>query len=228
VSVPWSWGSRITDQLIWDGLCSVEHLFEGSLLDLGCGMKPYKGLLGTRVRRWVGLDFASTPSGRSAATVFGSALELPFGQGTFDTILSTQVLEHVPRPEDLMREAYRVLRCGGYLVLTAPQTGPLHEEPNDFFRYTCHGLRYMAEQTGFRVIRIKPLGGAIATVCQMIVWHLNWLRRTPPIGAALHSGTSMGVAWLALGLDHPSWRYGGGAMKDTLNWLVVATKSPRW
>lgn len=224
MSAPWSWGSKITDQLILDGLRSVEHLFEGSVLDLGCGMRPYQELLGTRVRRWVGVDFASTASGRSAATVFGSALELPFGERSFDTILSTQVLEHVPRPENLLREAYRVLRPGGYLVLTAPQTGPLHEEPHDFFRYTCYGLRFLLEQAGFRVIRIKPLGGAIATVCQMTVWHVNWLRRIPLVGGALRSGATMGLAWLALRLDNLSWRYGDGAMKDTLNWLVVATR----
>ncbi len=224
MKLPWTWGSKITEQLIWDGLHSVKHLLVGNLLDLGCGTKPYKTLSGENGARWIGLDYKNTPSGRSAADVFGSALDLPFGTGTFDTILSTQVLEHVPRPHALIREAHRVLKPGGHLVLTAPQTNPLHEEPSDYFRYTCHGLRSLAEQVGFRVVHIRPLGGAIATVGQLVVWHCNWIRRVPGIGPTLQKLLNACLAWAVLKLDRLSPAYGGGAMKDTLNWLLVARK----
>jgi SAM-dependent methyltransferase len=222
VKVPWSWGFKISEQLIWDGLYSFEHLYVGRLLDLGCGMKPYEKVLGAQVDWWIGIDFESTPSGRSAANVFGSVLELPFATATFETILSTQVLEHVPRPQDLLHEAHRVLKPGGHLLLTAPQTNHLHEEPHDYFRFTCHGLRLLAVHAGFDVLEVKPLGGAIATVGQMIVWHLNWLRRIPVLGYFLSRAVNASVAWTTLKLDRLSLVYGRGAMKDTLNWLLVA------
>src|SRR2546425_12982585 len=155
-------------------------------------------------------------------TLFRS--HLPFRTATFDTILSTQVLEHVRQPDSLLREAYRVLRLGGHLVLTAPQINPLHEEPHDYFRYTCHGLRSLAEEAGFSVLQVTALGGAIATIGQMIVWHSNWVQRIPVIGPALHKGVNAGLACITLGLDRLSPVYGGGAMKDTLNWLLVARK----
>ena len=222
--LPWSWGSRITDHLLSQGLRSVKPLVRGQLLDVGCGMKPYQKLFEGAVDRWVGIDFMTTPSGPSAANVFGSALRLPFASNKFDTVLSTQVLEHVSQPADLIREAYRVLKGGGHLILTAPQTNPLHEEPHDYFRYTCHGLRSLAEQAGFHVVEIRPLGGAIATIGQMIVWHSNWVRRIPGIGVTVSKGLNASIAWGALKLDRFSLVYGGGAMKDTLNWLMVARK----
>ncbi len=72
MKLPWSWGSKISEQLICDGLQSIRHLFVGRLLDLGCGMKPYRLTFGGDADRWIGLDFATTPSGRPAADVFGS------------------------------------------------------------------------------------------------------------------------------------------------------------
>jgi len=224
MKVPWSWGSKISEQLACDGLETVKGFFVGSLLDLGCGKKPYEGSLGGQVSRWIGLDFEITVSGRSAADVFGSALDLPFGPATFDTVLSTQVLEHVPRPQDLVREAWRVLKPGGHFVLTAPQTNFLHEEPHDYFRYTCYGLRALSEEAGFRVLQLRPLGGAIATVGQMIVWHLSWVRRIPGIGTTLSKVVNTILAWSVLHLDRLSVAYGGGALKDTLNWLLIAQK----
>lgn len=225
VKLPWGWGSKISEQLLWDGLGSIKHLLVGRVLDVGCGMKPYQRLFGGDADLWIGIDFANTPSGRSAANVFGSAMEIPFAASTFDTLLSTQVLEHLPRPESLLREAHRVLKPGGYIVLTAPQTNPLHEEPHDYFRYTCHGLKSLADQAGLHVVEIRPLGGAIATVGQMMVWHLSWLRRIPGIGSIVGYCVNACAAWITLKLDRLSPIYGGGAMKDTLNWLLVARKS---
>jgi SAM-dependent methyltransferase len=221
---PWSWGLKVTEQLLWEGLETVKTFFQGDLLDIGCGMKPYQPLLGQQVRRWIGLDFAITPSGHSKADVFGSALALPFKTECFDAVLCTEVLEHVPRPDRLFQEAYRVLKPGRPLVLTAPQTSPLHEEPHDYFRYTGYSLRFLAEQAGFHVVEVKPLGGAITTVCQMLVWHLNWLRRIPLLGSGISKFVNASLAWMALKLDWLSPIYGGGAIKSTLNWLLVARK----
>lgn len=217
MKLSWSWGKKITEQLIWDGLHSVKHLLVGSLLDLGCGMKPYRTLSGENAARWIRLDYKNTPSGRSAADVFGSALDLPFRTATFDRILSTQVAGARTPATPAHPGSPPSLRPGGYHVLTALQTSPLHKEPDDYFRYTCHGLRYLAEQAGFRVAHLRPLGGVIATVGQLVVWHCNRVRRIPGIGPTPHKLVNAGLARTVLKLDRFSPVYGGGAMKDTLN-----------
>lgn len=221
---PWTWGSKISRQLLLDGLRLTKVHFRGVVLDIGCGSKPYQGELGGSVSQWLGVDFADTPSGHSAADVFADALELPFATGVVDTVLSTQTLEHVREPSRFLQEAQRVLRNGGYLVLSAPQTNHLHEEPHDFFRFTSHGLRLLAEGAGLEVLETRALGGAIATVGQMLVWHMNWMRRIPVVGAALFPALNAALAWAVLTLDRVSHMYGGGAMKDTINWLLIARK----
>jgi SAM-dependent methyltransferase len=223
----WGWGSKVSAQLLVDGLKSVDGLFRGSVLDLGCGMKPYQATLGSHVSRWVGVDHERTPSGRSKADVFGSAMAIPFASGRFDLVLCTQVLEHVPKPVELLCEVHRVLKPGGVVVLTAPQTNPLHEEPHDYHRFTCHGLQWLAQDAGFTAIETRPLGGAIATVGQMFIWHLSWLARFPVIGKSVHMLVNGMLAWIVLRLDPWSPRLGPGGSKDTINWLLVAYRPRR-
>lgn len=219
-AVPWSC-SKISEQLLLDELAGVADRVGGVALDLGCGTKPYERLLGARVRRWIGLDFAATPSGPSKADVFASALEVPFKSCTFDVVLSTQMLEHVPRPEILFGEIRRILKPGGKLILTVPQITPLHEEPHDYYRFTCHGLRFLASQAGLEVVCVSPFGGAVATAGQMILWHSNFLRRFPLVGPTIADCFNLGRGWMVLKLDRVSRVYGDGAMKDTLGWLLV-------
>ena len=222
--IPWAWGSKVSEQLILDGLTSVRDAFKGDVLDLGCGTKPYQAALGAGVRRWVGLDQCVGRHGSRSADVVASVLELPLRSGRFDAVLCTQVLEHVAAPAAVFQESFRVLRPGGVLVLTTPQTNPLHEEPDDYFRYTVYGLRALAQAAGFRVVECKPLGGAIATVGQMIIWHLNFVRALPVLGRTLSSGTNAALAWLTLALDRQPLLRRPGASKDTLNWLLVAAR----
>ena len=73
-------------------------------------------------------------------------------------MLSIQVIEHTPRPQALMSEMARVLRPGGLLILSAPFSGRLHEEPYDFFRYTPHGLRSMCDEAGLEVTEVHGQG----------------------------------------------------------------------
>lgn len=141
----------------------------GTVLDIGCGMKPYRDLF-TEVHRYVGIDM---PAEGSAATfaidVYGDATRLPIRDSSADGILCSEVLEHLPEPAAFMCEAARVLRPGGHLLLTTPQTWGLHEEPRDFFRYTKYGLMHITTAAGLKVIEVEPTTGLWGTFTQRVV-----------------------------------------------------------
>jgi SAM-dependent methyltransferase len=73
-------------------------------------------------------------------------------------VINIQVLEHTPQPRRLIAEMARVLKDDGLLILAAPFSFRLHEEPNDFFRYSPHGLRAMCEQSGLVVDHVEQVG----------------------------------------------------------------------
>jgi SAM-dependent methyltransferase len=82
---------------------------------------------------------------------------LPFEVASFDTVVCTEVLEHVPEPAQVVREIARVLKPNGYVILTTPLYYPIHEEPYDFFRFTPFGLRHPFNEAGLEVTRIDPM-----------------------------------------------------------------------
>ncbi|HEY3235718.1 MAG TPA: class I SAM-dependent methyltransferase [Polyangiaceae bacterium] len=84
---------------------------------------------------------------------------LPFPDASFDTVLCVQVLEHTPRPADLVMELARVLKNDGVLILSAPFSFRLHEEPHDYFRFSPHGLRELCARAGLEIVHIEPMGG---------------------------------------------------------------------
>jgi SAM-dependent methyltransferase len=160
---PWSDAHKLSRDNIARLVGTAAPYVSGDLLDVGCGMKPYEALLGGRTTSWMGIDFVESASGQTRADVFGSALDMPFADESFDTVLCTQVAEHVPEPARLFAECARVLRPSGTLILTTPQTEEMHEQPHDYFRYTRYGLQYLAQTHGFQVIALQPFGGAVQT-----------------------------------------------------------------
>src|SRR5262249_41741994 len=138
---------------------------EGRVLDIGCGLQPYRKLLGPMVTEYVGLDRVSP---FAVPDVEGDARALPFGDRSFDSVLCTQVLEHVVDPRATLREIGRVLRSGGRLVLTCPGTWPAHEVPHDYWRFTRWGLEHLFDEAGFASYAIRAEGGTWATIGQML------------------------------------------------------------
>jgi len=135
----------------------------GRLLDVGCGDKPYEHLFTPYVSAYVGVEHeatfgATSASARDKADVRYSGARMPFDDATFDTVLSVQVLEHTPDPQALVSEMARVLRPGGLLILSAPFSFRLHEEPHDYLRFSPHGLRLLCERAGLIIEEIAPHG----------------------------------------------------------------------
>jgi SAM-dependent methyltransferase len=150
--------------LLLEQLRTVAPQASGRLLDVGCGDKPYEHLFRPFVSEYIGVEHAAT-FGRTSASQAGQpdvlydGVSLPFDDASFDTVLSVQVLEHTDEPQRLLEEMSRVLRPQGLMILSAPFSFRLHEEPHDFFRYTPHGLRAMCEKAQLEVIDVQPQGG---------------------------------------------------------------------
>jgi SAM-dependent methyltransferase len=162
----------------------------GRLLDIGSGTKPYADLARPHVSEHVGLDHEKTLHDKREIDLVGTAYDIPAEDASYDTILCTDVLEHLEEPARALAEAHRVLRPGGFAIYTVPLFWHLHEEPRDFYRYTNHGLRYLFESAGFEVVEIQPLCGFVATFSQELVY---WVWRFAP-GNRLHP-----LRWLLLG-----------------------------
>ena len=95
----------------------------------------------------------------SKIDVCADLCRIPVASGKVDLVISTQVLEHVPNPGQVLLEIARILRPGGRLLLTAPQGWHEHQQPHDYFRFTRYALRNLIEEAGFREVEIQPLGG---------------------------------------------------------------------
>lgn len=150
--------------LVVRALKSVAPLSHGRLLDVGCGDKPYLEIFAPYVSEYLGVEHEASFRQTASATrtggpdVFYDGKRLPFADGEFDTVLSVQTLEHTPKPQALLREMARVLHPNGVLLLSAPFSFRLHEEPQDYFRYSPHGLRALCAEAGLVVERCEAMG----------------------------------------------------------------------
>jgi SAM-dependent methyltransferase len=154
------------------------HLFKGKLLDIGCGKMPYRNLVKekSKIREYIGIDLEN-------ALIYNENVKpdytwdgekLPFKNNEFETVLMIEVLEHVPKPEVTIKEAFRVLEEGGLIFFTVPFLWPLHEIPKDEYRYTPFALHRILKLSGFKEIEIHATGGWDASLAQMLGL---WVRR---------------------------------------------------
>lgn len=202
------------------GIGRVAPRASGRLLDIGCGVKPYRALFPS-VTRYIGIERPGTLSKSGVVDVWADALALPFADGSFDSVLCSEVLEHVPEPGRLFAEAARVLTPGGTLILSTPQTWGVHEPPHDYYRFTRFGLEHLARQGGFEVLEITPTCGAAATLGQRIsafVFYGTGAYRVPPLNLLVRPFLAVGqLVWSGLDRIHP-WH------GDPLDHVLLARK----
>lgn len=151
---PWHFQWLSTLHLVRD-LRRILPGVEGRVLDLGCGLQPYRTMLG-RATTYTGADISAKPG--TDTVVFEPGKQLPFADDSFDAVLCTQVLEHVADAEESIREIKRILRPGGRLIVSVPSIYQLHGAPHDYRRLTEYGLRALLQ--GFQVDHVSRHGGA--------------------------------------------------------------------
>ncbi len=141
-----------------------------SVLDYGCGVRPYEYLFEGMVNKYVGVDVGGNPK---ADIKIEPGDRLSVVDGEFDIVLSSQVLEHVVDVEQYMNECYRILKPGGLLLLSTHGTWQFHASPYDYNRWTIMGLRHLLESYGFEVEGSVPILGQLALTSQLRLSFFN-------------------------------------------------------
>lgn len=138
---------------LYEFMLRIRGYIKGRVLDFGCGKKPYQELFDCD--EYIGIDTESSGHGwldKSGPDVFYDGIHMPFENESFDTVLSTQVFEHVDQIDKVLNEITRVLRVGGVLVVSVPMAEEEHEKPYDFRRFTEIGIRAYLQQYGYKCI----------------------------------------------------------------------------
>lgn len=154
---------------------NIKKYAKGKLLDLGCGKAPLYATYSQFTESVTLADWDNSLHPNIHLDVMCDITKrLPFENNSFDTIILSDVLEHVPNPADLMSELERILTPGGVVLVNVPFLYWLHEMPFDYYRYTEYMLRKLTENAGMTVIQLEAIGGGYVVLIDLIsklVWH---------------------------------------------------------
>ena len=200
-------------------LASAKPHMRGRVLDIGGSRVNKKGEFrpphaGVTAWEYLNIDKAAEPD------YLCDAEHVPLPDGSVDCFLLCEVLEHVERPEVVLKEAARVLRFGGHGVLTMPFLYPVHADPHDFQRWTADKFRREIEAAGLRVISLEPLGGPMSALHDTLL-NLTWRQTPPGLSMRVLSKLLTWTAGAAVGMDR---RYAVSARHITSGWGAVVER----
>jgi len=125
----------------------------GTVVDFGCGGKPFKKYLPNQV--YIGIDNRyGTPD------IVADVTNVPQLENEMaDSVICSEVLEHLSQPLKCVQEMTRVLKKGGHIYITVPMYWYLHYLPNDYWRFTSFSLMAIMENFNFKVKQLGRYGG---------------------------------------------------------------------
>ena len=215
---------------IWRDLSEALPQAHGTVVDVGCGVQPYRHLFGDGVK-YIAIDRAEAGQqfGFDAPdTLYYSGDRWPLESGSADFILCTETLEHVLVPGVFLGEMFRCLKPGGRVLLTTPFAARWHHVPYDYWRPTPSALNHLMTQAGFVDVGVYGRGNQLTVACYKGMGFVFSLLSPQPSNAAFEwlcrgvgaLGVPLMLALAALANATKGWH---GAV-DFLGFTIVAEK----
>jgi len=207
-----------------------KHTFTGSILDIGCGSKPYRPFFRDAIS-YTGIDFETyslhrghrqEPPDYYFPPKYLEDFVLPFKDGQFDNSVSFQVLEHHRSPAMMISEMHRVTKKGGYMLITAPFLGGVHEAPNDFQRYTRYGLQNLFAEHNIELVELVAQGSIASTIAMLLNEYVDNLVRRG--GTTMVIGLIIYAPILIYSRVSPFLDFFTSSKDICFNYLVLARK----
>lgn len=184
----------------WIGAQAARVPAGSRVLDVGAGSAPYRKAFAHC--EYLTQDFTQLQpdqlrhGGYAAIDYVCEAAAIPVPDASFDAILCTEMLEHVPEPIRVVRELGRILKPEGRLILTAPLGSGIHQEPFHFYGgYTPYWYQRFLAEAGFDWIQIESNAGSLRFFGQESI---RFLRSTRPF--ALRMPLAAELLWAPLWL----------------------------
>jgi SAM-dependent methyltransferase len=142
---------------------------KGRLLDFGCGSKPYRQLF--TIDEYIGIDFENEGHTHDDENIdkYYDGKTIPFEDASFDSVLSTEVFEHVFNLDEVLSELNRVLKMNGKMLITCPFVWIEHEVPYDYARYTKFALEHIFKKHHFKTVSFEKSGNFVTTITQLYI-----------------------------------------------------------
>ena len=155
----------------------IKEYVRGVLIDLGCGNAPLYLLYRYYANEIICVDWQQSIHDAVHTDLFCDLnSEIALADQSADTVICTDVMEHLYHPQKLFAEISRILLPGGKAIVGTPFLYWLHEEPFDYFRYTPFALKHFCEQNQLKIIRLQAYGGSIHVFLDMIVKHFSFCK----------------------------------------------------
>ncbi len=151
-----------------------------TLVDIGCGDLPYKELFSSRGGRYIGCDIGGSPD-----VLIEPGKPVPLPPQMADGIVSFQVLEHIWDLEWYLGECWRLLKPGGWLLLSTHGSWLYHPHPGDYRRWTKQGLEKEIEARGFSPKITHPIMGPLAWTTEFRLLGISHFFERIPLAKAL-------------------------------------------
>ena len=167
-------------------LCLHQHHMLGDVLDIGGKKENKRGdfrppMCQVSSWKYLNMDDSCDPD------FCCNAASIPVPDASFDLAIMCEVIEHLEKPDEVLRESHRVLKIGGWLIASIPFLFPIHSDPHDYQRWTETKISMELEKAGYREVKIEEMGGVGAVVHDLLLVSMNGVQNRIIRALALRS-----------------------------------------